>query len=83
MINISLWCSISDVVVVILIININLWCSISDVDVVFLMTFINLWCSISDADVHVHVVLGPTLAAATCKVPHTNVECFILSQLNL
>ena len=40
MIIINLWCSISDVDVVILIININLWCSISDVDVVFLMTYI-------------------------------------------
>ena len=64
-------------------INISLWCSISDVDVVILIININLWCSISDADVHVHVVLGTSLAAATCKVPHTNVECFILSQLNL
>ena len=34
MININLWCSISDVDVVLLMININLWCSISDVDVV-------------------------------------------------
>ena len=45
MININLWCSISDVDVVILIININLWCSISDV--VILMIIINLWCIIS------------------------------------
>ena len=29
MMNINLWCSISDLDVVILIININLWCSIS------------------------------------------------------
>ena len=34
MININLWCSISDVDVVLLMINKNLWCSISDVDVV-------------------------------------------------
>ena len=31
MISINLWCSISDVDVVLLIININLWGSISDV----------------------------------------------------
>ena len=37
----NIWCSISDVGVVILIININLWCSISGVGVVFLMTSIN------------------------------------------
>ena len=31
MTNINLWCSISDIDIVILMININLWCSISDV----------------------------------------------------
>ena len=38
------------------------------------MININLWCSVSDVDVK----LGPTLAAAICKLPHTNVEWFIL-----